>query len=150
MALVRRRIDPAKVKLSGEALARIDALTPADIEGNAREDLDNPPLTAEELARGLFGRRVRKKRVELGLSQVEFAREFELSVATVRDWEQGRTRPGKTAQSFMALLERMSKTALRSASGPHDAVRRKGRPRKGASAARTARKATVRQKAAKR
>jgi putative transcriptional regulator len=150
MALARRRIDPAKAKLSGEALARIDALTPAEIERNAREDLDNPPLTAEELARGLFGRRVRKKRVELGLSQAEFAREFELSVATVRDWEQGRTRPGKTAQSFMVLLERMSKTALQAAPSSHKAARRKERPRKGASATRTARKATARQKAAKR
>jgi putative transcriptional regulator len=149
MALVRRRIDPAKVKLSPEARARIDALRAAEIERNAREDSDNRALTARELARGVFGRRVRQKRVELGLSQAEFAREFELSVATVRDWEQGRTRPGKTAQSFMTLLERMPKGAFRVARGKDGAARREEGPRRGVAARRAARNAAVRQKAAK-
>src|SRR5215468_5353540 len=41
---------------------------------------------------------VRKIRKELKLSQAEFAAEFGLSAATVRDWEQNRDRPEGAAR----------------------------------------------------
>ncbi len=41
-----------------------------------------------------------------GLSQPEFARRFGLSVGTLRDWEQGRKAPERTAQILLRVIER--------------------------------------------
>jgi putative transcriptional regulator len=59
MAIVRYTLDPANLpKLSEETKARLDAMTDEELTSNALSDLDNPPLTDEELqfvriARGL-------------------------------------------------------------------------------------------------
>lgn len=51
MAIVRRRIDPANPpQLSPATRARLDAMTDEEIEQQALDDPDNPPLTDEELA----------------------------------------------------------------------------------------------------
>ena len=50
MGTVRYKLDLNKPpELSAETLARLNALTPEEIEENARNDPDNPPLTDEEL-----------------------------------------------------------------------------------------------------
>jgi putative transcriptional regulator len=41
-----------------------------------------------------------------GLSQPEFAKRFGLSVGTLRDWEQGRKAPERTAQILLRVIER--------------------------------------------
>jgi putative transcriptional regulator len=41
-----------------------------------------------------------------GLSQTDFARHIGVSVATLRNWEQGRRRPEGPARILIALLER--------------------------------------------
>lgn len=41
----------APPRFTDRELARIDAMTPDDVERNARADAENPPLTAEELSR---------------------------------------------------------------------------------------------------
>jgi len=135
MKLVKRQIDPAKARLLPAEQARLDVMTAKEIERNAREDGDNPPLTTEELARGAFGRRVRKARLEFGLSQAEFAKQFELSAATIRDWEQGRTRPNSVALSFLAILERAPEAArqafpMKVRGSPHSASARRSLAKK--------------------
>jgi putative transcriptional regulator len=105
MAIVRSRIDPTKVKFSAEELAQIDALTPEQIEANALSDPDNPPSTDEELARGLFGRRVRQLREKLGLSQKEFAERFDINLRRLQDWEQGRFAPDSVALAYLRVIE---------------------------------------------
>lgn len=57
-------------------------------------------------------------RRKLGLSQAKFAARFGLSAATVRDWEQGRRVPDRTARAFLKLIEARPKVVadvLRSA-----------------------------------
>ena len=41
-----------------------------------------------------------------GLSQVQFAARFGLSAATVRDWEQRRRRPDRTARTLLLVIEK--------------------------------------------
>jgi DNA-binding transcriptional regulator YiaG len=60
-----------------------------DIERNAREDADNPPLTEAELARLGAARAVLATRVATGLSQGKFARAYRINPARLRHWEQG-------------------------------------------------------------
>ena len=45
-------------------------------------------------------------RAELGLSQAQFAAAFGISVATLRNWEQGRRIPRGPARLLLAIIER--------------------------------------------
>ena len=56
---------------------------------------------------------VRALRLRLGLSQQAFARRYGFSVATLRDWEQGRRRPRGPARVLLAVLAREPKAVER-------------------------------------
>ena len=45
-------------------------------------------------------------RKKSGLSQVEFAKLFGVSVRTLKDWEQRRRSPSGAAKTLIAILER--------------------------------------------
>ena len=45
-------------------------------------------------------------RKRMGLSQVRFAARFGLSAATVRDWEQRRRRPDRTARTLLTVIDK--------------------------------------------
>ncbi len=49
---------------------------------------------------------VRATRKRLGLSQAEFAARFGFQPATLRNWEQGRTRPDGPARVLLAVIAR--------------------------------------------
>jgi len=49
---------------------------------------------------------VRETRRHLGLSQAAFAAKFGFQPATVRNWEQGRTRPDGPARVLLAVIAR--------------------------------------------
>jgi putative transcriptional regulator len=49
---------------------------------------------------------VRAVRRKLGLNQAEFAAKFGFQTATVRNWEQGRTRPDGPARVLLAVIAR--------------------------------------------
>lgn len=49
---------------------------------------------------------VRALRRQLGLSQSEFAAKFGFPPATLKNWEQGRTRPDGPARVLLAVLAR--------------------------------------------
>lgn len=104
MATVRRKLDPASGGLSLEALSRLDVLTSVEIEANAQTDPDNPPLSDEELSRGVFGRKVRLLRERLGLSQKGFAERFAINVRRLQDWEQGRFAPDATMRAYLRII----------------------------------------------
>ena len=62
---------------------------------------------------------VRAVRRSLGLSQSEFAAKFGFQPATLRNWEQGRTRPDGPARVLLAVIARHPEAvedALRKAS----------------------------------
>lgn len=47
---------------------------------------------------------VRAIREGLGLSQGKFAQSFGVSLHTIQDWEQGRSRPDQTARAFLRVI----------------------------------------------
>lgn len=81
---------------------------------------DIPELTEEQLARAIPARlrkRLMKGRFEsgedivalrrfVGLTQVEFARAIEISVYTLRNWEQGRRKPEGPAIALLRIAAR--------------------------------------------
>ncbi len=51
-------------------------------------------------------------RKRLQLSQSGFAQQFGLAVATVRDWEQGRRNPDRTARTLLAVIDRKPEAVI--------------------------------------
>ncbi|MGB9142248.1 MAG: NadS family protein [Aestuariivirga sp.] len=51
-------------------------------------------------------------RKRLNLSQAKFADKFGLSVATVRDWEQGRRSPDNTARTLLKVIDQRPEAVI--------------------------------------
>jgi putative transcriptional regulator len=66
MAIVRYRPGATPATLSADEIARLDAMTPADIERNAETDPDNPPMTDRELAAAVAARAARRRKSARG------------------------------------------------------------------------------------
>jgi len=55
---------------------------------------------------------VKKIRTRVGLSQSQFAEMIRVPVATLQNWEQGRTRPDGPAQALLAVTARNPKAVM--------------------------------------
>jgi putative transcriptional regulator len=67
-------------------------------------DLDNPPLSPDQLRRMKRVPRVRTLRRALALTQEEFAERYRIPVGTLRDWEQGRSEPDAPARAYLKVI----------------------------------------------
>ena len=88
MKTIRVNIDPENPESLPEGWVnfnRLDATTERDIAKQQQRDETDSMLVAAK-----FARRVRKR---LGLSQAEFSRRIDVSLDTIRNWEQGKRCP---------------------------------------------------------
>jgi putative transcriptional regulator len=85
----------------------LDKLSDDEIERRALADPDAVPLREEDMARMRQTPRVKVIRRALRMTQEEFAERFGLSLATIRDWEQGRTEPDQASRTLLKLIARM-------------------------------------------
>lgn len=107
MKTVRMTIDPAApVSLAVGRIdpVRVDATTEVDI---AAQQTADEVEAVQDAAR--FARRVRKR---LGLSQAEFSQRIEVSLETIRNWEQGKRCPTGAAKALLKVLDRAPEAAL--------------------------------------
>ena len=81
---------------------------PAD--PNDPEDFD---VSVAGLERGLMGRRIRKLRHRLGLSQDEFARAYGIPVANIRQYEIGRHMPPPAVRAYLKVIAEVPEVAAR-------------------------------------
>ena len=107
MKTVHVKIDP--VSLAGLPKGRVDkhrmdatsereiALQMAADDAEAMQDVAK------------FARRVRKR---LGLSQLEFSHRIDVSLETIRNWEQGKRRPTGAAKALLKVLDKAPEAAL--------------------------------------
>ena len=108
--MARFTLDPDDPpRASPESLARLDAMTEADITAAALSEPENPPLTNDELSRLGAAQRLRAVRQHTGLSQARFAAQYRISVGRLGDLEQGRT----TADSALLAYLNGHRTATR-------------------------------------
>lgn len=56
---------------------------------------------------------VRKIRLRLGLSQEAFAQTYGFALSAVRDWEQGRRRPERSARILLKIVEKEPEAVTR-------------------------------------
>ena len=107
MKLVRKRIDPsdpATLATGWIDVAGVNATTEQDIVQHIAQD---EAEAMQDAAR--FARRVRKR---LGLSQAEFSRRIDVSIDTIRNWEQGKRSPTGAAKALLKVLDRVPELAL--------------------------------------
>jgi putative transcriptional regulator len=107
MKTVRVKIDPGSLASLPKGRinkARLDATTERNIVGQkASDDAEAMQDTAK------FTRRVRKR---LGLSQLEFSHRIDVSLETIRNWEQGKRRPTGAAKALLKVLDKAPEAAL--------------------------------------
>ncbi|MBU3736647.1 MAG: helix-turn-helix domain-containing protein [Methylobacterium sp.] len=83
---------------------RVDATTESDISRQkALDDADAMRDAAK------FARRVRRR---LGFSQAEFAERIDVSLDTIRNWEQGKRCPTGAAKALLKVLDKAPEAAL--------------------------------------
>lgn len=103
MKTVRVTIEPAAA--SGRMdFARVDATTEEEIAAQHAADEAEAVLDAAK-----FARRVRKR---LGLSQMEFSQRIDVSLETIRNWEQGKRCPTGAAKALLKVLDKAPEAAL--------------------------------------
>ena len=107
MKTVRVKINPAiPASLASGRIdpARVDATTEAD---NAAHEAADEADAMQDAAK--FARRVRKR---LGLSQAEFSQRIDVSLETIRNWEQGKRCPTGAAKALLKVLDKAPEAAL--------------------------------------
>lgn len=107
MKTVRMKIDvqsPGSMPIGKIDVKRVDATTEADIAKQQAEDDANAMLDAAR-----FARRVRRR---LGFSQAEFAERIDVSLDTIRNWEQGKRCPTGAAKALLKVLDKVPEAAL--------------------------------------
>lgn len=111
---------PAMVEqtIAGVDWAKVDATGDADIAAQIAADPDTAPVLSdvEHIAS-----QVKLVRHRLSLTQAEFARRFQVSLGTVRDWEQGRRQPDGPAQVLLWVIDREPEAVLRALASRHAA-----------------------------
>ena len=79
----------------------------------ALSDPDAQPLSPERLARFKRAALAKRIRLRLAMTQQDFADRFHIPVGTLRDWEQHRSEPDKTALAYLRVIERDHQSVLR-------------------------------------
>jgi putative transcriptional regulator len=107
MAQYRRRARPREIEMGSKAFEAIaaglrDALAYArgDTSRGRPHRVYVPDIDVEHVRR------------RLGLSQVDFAAAFGVSLATVRNWEQGRRRPHGPARVLLVVIDKAPHVVL--------------------------------------
>jgi putative transcriptional regulator len=98
-------LDPVANKPRGRINRRkVDSTTEADI---ARQIAEDDAVAMQDAAR--FAKRVRSR---LGFSQAEFAERINVSLDTIRNWEQGKRCPTGAAKALLKVLDKVPEAAL--------------------------------------
>jgi len=101
----RIKVNAATALPKGRVNKRLlDATTEQDISLQQEEDDSQAMQDAAK-----FARRVRKR---LGMTQLEFSNCIEVSLETIRNWEQGKRRPTGAAKTLLKILNKTPEIAM--------------------------------------
>jgi putative transcriptional regulator len=105
----RMTLDAIMAREADVDLAKVDATTEEDIRRHMREEGYEPDEAIRE--EDIISPAVIRTR--LGMSQRQFAAAIHVPVATLQNWEQGRTLMDPSARALMTIIAREPKAALR-------------------------------------
>jgi putative transcriptional regulator len=101
------KLDPANPKTWPKGrinAARLDAQTEPDL---AAQQASDDARAMQDAAK--YARRVRQR---LGLTQQELSQRIDVSLETIRNWEQGKRSPTGAAKALLRVLDRAPEAAL--------------------------------------
>jgi len=78
-----------------------------------RDDPEDFPVSQAGLEGGLMGRRIRKLRRKLGMSQEAFAGTYGIPLANIRQYEIGRHMPPPAVRAYLKVIEAEPEAAAR-------------------------------------
>ena len=107
MKTVRVKVDHRRPSTQPEGRVNrqlLDATTEKDLIAQQKADDAEAMQDAAK-----FARRVRKR---LGLTQLEFSQRIDVSLDTIRNWEQGKRRPTGAAKALLKVLDKAPELAL--------------------------------------
>jgi putative transcriptional regulator len=99
MALVRMSLEETMLRPTSIDRVKMNAITENQLAQMIAEDPDLAPDMSEEMM--LHPRVIRN---QLKMTQEAFADLINIPVATLRNWEQARTRPDPAARSLMVVM----------------------------------------------
>ena len=88
--------------------ARVDSTS---ARAFARQQVSDDAAAMQDAAK--YARRVRQR---LGLTQQELSQRIDVSLETIRNWEQGKRSPTGAAKALLRVLDRAPEAALRALS----------------------------------
>lgn len=113
MAIVRMTAEPARA--AGKIdWAKVEATSEEDVRRHMAEDGFDPDKPFDGLREITPVATIRRR---TGLSQEKFAKALRVPLATLRNWEQGRTLPDPAARSLLALVADDPERAFRVLAG---------------------------------
>ena len=107
MKAVRVKVDlnrPASLPKGRVNRRLLDASTEHDL--TLQQQMDDAQAMLDTAR---FARRVRKR---LGLTQLEFSHRIDVSLDTIRNWEQGKRCPTGAAKALLKVLDKAPESAL--------------------------------------
>lgn len=104
MAIVRKTL--GQIRRAGGTINRQRVLRMSDAEID-RQIAADPDVARDVASLGSPLPNVKAIRARLKLSQAAFARQLDIPVATIRNWEQRRTVPDPAAIALLKILDRM-------------------------------------------
>lgn len=107
MKIVRLTIDPAVP--ASHVLGRID---PARVNATTEKDIAIHQAADDAEAMQDAAKYARRVRMRLGLSQAEFSQRIDVSLDTIRNWEQGKRCPTGAAKALLKVLDKAPEAAL--------------------------------------
>lgn len=106
MKTVRFKLDAVAQPMPGGRviMRRLEGTSEAHLQEQQKID---DAAAARDAA--LFAQRVRKR---LGLTQLEFSRRIDVSLETIRNWEQGKRCPTGAARALLRVLDKAPEASL--------------------------------------
>lgn len=102
--ITRIQVDGRRTKTHADG--RVEELPPDATSDSVEHLYENAdaPLTPERLAKMRLLPRAKSLRCALGLTQEEFASRYRIPIGTLRDWEQGRTKPDAPSRAYLHVI----------------------------------------------
>jgi putative transcriptional regulator len=117
MPIIKTNPKNAVKKLKQFNWSRVDAMTDRDLARQVAANPDAAPDITAALREGSMQRPIKPEEIKAvrrktGLSQALFAARLRLNVATIRNWEQGRTHPDAAAVTLLTIIDREPKMVM--------------------------------------
>lgn len=112
---VRARIDGDRVYLiapDGSETLLVPEIDRARLDATDEAEIARQSAAADADARTAAAAHIRGLRARTGLSQAAFARRLNVSVETLRNWEQGKRLPQGPARALLRIMDKASDTAM--------------------------------------